>query len=180
MVASPHPMIRIYNSQTLHITTYNSLAMSLNVKGTLACQSRPTESWREERRGKDGSDNTRCLMSGCDLLIQTVHTSTQCSRTIIDRDKSRLWRPVVRKLYIRGGKTKYNMLHHHIRLDISATFICTPNNYALRGIHKLHLQKWKKMPSEVFSPAAKGCTSSTNSPYVTAGYALSKNHLEKA
>ena len=34
--------------------------------------------------------------------------------------------------------------------------------------------------SEVFSPAAKSCTSSTNSPYVTAGYAFSKNNLEKA
>ena len=65
--------------------------MSLNVKGIhLLVRAGPQKVDWEERRGKDGSDNTRCLMSGCDLLIQTVHTSTQCSRIIIDRDKSRL------------------------------------------------------------------------------------------
>ena len=41
VVASPHPMIRIYNSQTLHITTYNFLAMSLNVRVHLLVRAGP-------------------------------------------------------------------------------------------------------------------------------------------
>ena len=48
VVASPHPMIRIYNSQTLHITT-TPLQFSFNVKGGRAGPQKVVGRREEER-----------------------------------------------------------------------------------------------------------------------------------
>ena len=70
-----------------------------------------------------------------------------------------------------------NMLHTSYKTRYICYFYMYTQQLCSQRDTQTSPSKVKKMPSEVFSPAAKG---STNSPYVTAGYALSKNHLEKA